>query len=294
MAVLGGMFTTGAYAQILGAPAAAAFPVPTNVQVIRDVPYAQYGDRQLKLDMYLPPDSKSQRGIPGVLVVRGGGWRAGDKEAFGFIAGQLAKEGFVAASVEYRTVNESPLPAAVFDVKAAVRWMRAHAPTYGIDPTAIGAIGGSAGAHLVALLATSGGIEDLEGAGGNGTTSSLVQAVVAMACPCEFESSTNAPAIRDLFGALTPDGYRHALRLASPAAHVSKQAAPLLLLHSRSDPVVPFQQSLAMQERYRREDATVTLKEVDAPGSHAFWNDARYFPATISAAVEHLRRYLLK
>jgi pectinesterase len=89
-------------------------------------------------------------------------------------------EGVVAASIEYRTSDEAKFPAAVQDVKTAVRWMRAHAVEYGINPDAIGAIGGSAGAHLVAMLATSGGVTELEGVGGNPGTSSDVQAVVAM------------------------------------------------------------------------------------------------------------------
>src|SRR5438445_6518728 len=83
--------------------------------------------------------------------------------------------------------DEAKFPAAVQDVKAAVRWMRAHAVEYGISPDTIGAIGGSAGAHLVAMLATSGGVKELEGDGGNSEASSDVQAVVAMACSCNLQ-----------------------------------------------------------------------------------------------------------
>src|SRR5688572_25088346 len=146
--------------------ARSAFPVPPTVRVVRDLVYAQYGARQLKLDVYRPPQTDQRSAVPGIVVVRGGGWRSGDKDAFGFIAGQLAKEGFVAVSIEYRTSAEAKFPAAAHDVKAAVRWLRAHAAEYGVDPDAIGAIGGSAGAHLVALLGTSAGVDDLEGTGG--------------------------------------------------------------------------------------------------------------------------------
>lgn len=169
-----------------------AFPVPSSVRVVPDLVYAQYGKRQLKLDLYLPSQSDRSRAIPGVIVVRGGGWQAGDKEAFGFVAGQLAKEGFAAASVEYRTSVEAKFPGAVHDVKAAVRWMRASASVYGIDPSAIGAMGGSAGAHLVAMLATSAGVDELEGSGGNSAVSSQVQAVVAMACACNLNMTGEA------------------------------------------------------------------------------------------------------
>jgi pectinesterase len=153
------------------------YPAP---RVVHDLIYVGYGERQLKLDVYRPPKSLEAGAVPGIIVVRGGAFHQGDKVFFGYIAGALAMEGFVAASIEYRTSDEAKFPAAVQDLKAAVRWMRAHAADYGVNPDAIGAIGGSAGAHLVAMLATSGGVRELEGAGGNPGISSDVQAVVAM------------------------------------------------------------------------------------------------------------------
>jgi acetyl esterase/lipase len=277
-------------AQAPTTPARSAFPVPSSVQVTRDIVYAQYPRRELKLDLYLPPGG-GQRTRPGLIVVRGGGWRSGDKDAFSFIAGQLAKEGFVAASVEYRTSSEAKFPAAVNDVKAAVRWMRAHATMYGIDPNAIGAIGGSAGAHLVAMLATSGGVSELEGSGGNGTTSSRVQAVVAMACVCNLELRDDA--VKEFIGEPL-DAHAAAIKVGSPVTHVNSQSAPLLLLHSRTDPVVPFGQSVEIDSLYRRVGASSMLKEIDAPRTHAFWNDARYFPETMSEAVGFFRSHLGK
>jgi acetyl esterase/lipase len=268
-----------------------AFPVPTTVRVVRDIVYAEYGDRRLKLDVYLPPAAAQRGASPGVVVVRGGGWRAGDKEAFGFIAGQLAKEGFVAASIEYRTSAEAKFPAAVHDVKAAVRWMRANAATYGVNPSAIGAIGGSAGAHLVALLATSGGVKDLEGPGGNSATSSQVQAVVAMACVCNLELRDGA--VAGFIGAPL-DAHADAIKAASPITYVSSRSAPLLLLHSQTDPVVPFAQSVEIEGLYRRANAPVVLRAIEAPDSHAFWNETRYFPETIGQAAEFFRRHLAK
>jgi len=131
-----------------------AFPAPESIRTFRDVVYARYGERRLSLDLYLPPESSRRGRVPGVIVVRGGGWQSGDKETFGFLAAHLADEGFAAASIEYRTSQEATFPAAVQDAKAAVRWMRAHASSYGIDPDEIGAIGASAGGLLVTMLAT--------------------------------------------------------------------------------------------------------------------------------------------
>ncbi len=289
--MLAWVVSAGASAQAPRESARARFPIPPSVRVVRDISYAKYGTRELKLDLYLPPGSDDRRAMPGVIVVRGGGWRSGDKDAFAFIAGQLAKEGFVAASIEYRTSTEAKFPAAVNDVKAAVRWMRARATTYGINPNAIGAIGGSAGAHLVALLATSSGVSELEGSGGNGTTSSRVQAVVAMACACNLELGGDA--VREFIGGPL-DAHADAIKLGSPVTHVSSQSAPLLLLHSRTDPVVPFAQSVEIDALYRRVGASSVLKEIDAPQTHAFWNDARYFPQAISEAVGFFRTHLEK
>lgn len=90
------VLSASALAQAPRNPARTSFPIPSSVRVVRDIPYAKYDARELTLDLYLPPEADRQRPIPGVIVVRGGGWRSGDKEAFAFIAGQLANEGFVA------------------------------------------------------------------------------------------------------------------------------------------------------------------------------------------------------
>ena len=113
--------------------------------------------------------------------MRGGGWQHGDSKGFAFIAAALAQAGFAAACIQYRTSQEAPFPAAVHDAKAAVRWLRANAGAYRIDPDAIGAIGGSAGAHLAAMLATSDAAADLEGGGGHAGVSSRISAAVARA-----------------------------------------------------------------------------------------------------------------
>ena len=259
--------------------------------------YAEYGQRRLKLDIYLPPKSDQPGVVPGIIVVRGGEWRKGDKEFFGYIAGGLAMQGFIAASIEYRTSDEAKFPAAVQDVKAAVRWLRAHAVAYGVNPDAIGAIGGSAGAHLVAMLATSGGVKALEGEGGNSEASSDVQAVVAMACGCNLQSWNHGAgpefisAVRGFIGSPL-EAHPEAIAAASPVTYVSDRSAPLLLLHSRTDPLVPFGQSVEMEQRYRNAGAPVTLRAIDAPGVHGFWGDPRYFSDAKRLAIAFLHRNL--
>jgi acetyl esterase/lipase len=255
------------------------------VRITRDIVYAEYGQRRLKLDVYRPPDSAGDRARPGIVVVRGGKWQQGDKEGFSYIAGQLAMAGFVTASIEYRTTYEAKFPAAVEDVKAAVRWMRSQAAAYGIDPRAIGAIGGSAGAHLVAMLGTT----------ASGTPSE-VQAVVAMGGAYDLEPRSDVgrefvDAVTEFLGAPL-EAHAATVAAASPARHVSRRSAPLLLLHSPTDPVAPFGRAVEMEQSYRRAGAPVTLKAIDAPGLHGFWGSPYYFPETKRHAVEFFRMYL--
>ena len=264
-------------------------------RITRDVVYAEYGGRQLELDVYRPPEFHQAGAAPGIVAVRGGAWREGDKEFFGYIAGQLAMEGFVTASIEYRTSDEATFPAAVQDVKAAVRWMRAHAAEYGIDPNAIGAIGGSAGAHLVAMLATT-RAATLEGQGGNPAVSSEVQAVVAMGGSYDLESQGNVGgevtrAVTDFVGAPL-EAHAEAVAAASPIRYVSRRSAPLLLLHSPTDPLAPFGQAVAMEQAYRRAGAIVQLRAIDAPGIHGFWGNPRYFGEARRLAIEFFHRHL--
>lgn len=263
---------------------AKAWGIPA-VRITRDVVYAQHGQRRLKLDVYRPPDSVDERPLPGIVVVRGGKWQEGDKEGLGYIAGQLAMQRFVTASIEYRTTYEAKFPAAVEDVKAAVAWMRSHAAEHGIDSRAIGAIGGSAGAHLVAMLATT----------ASGTPSE-VQAVVAMGGAYDLEPRSDVgrefvDAVTDFLGGPL-EAQAAALAAASPLRHVTSRSAPLLLLHSTTDPVAPLGRAVDMEHAYRRAGAPVTLQTIDAPGVHGFWGNPRYFPEALRYAVEFFHRYL--
>ena len=298
LVAIGCLFASAACRQqsARGAQARAKAYGVSSVRIVRDVVYAEYGERRLKLDVYLPPESGLRGALPGVLAVRGGAWRVGDKEFFGYIAGHLAMEGFVSFSIEYRAGDEGKFPAAVHDVKAAVRWIRAHAAEYGVNPDAIGAIGGSAGAHLVAMLATSRGVTELEGAGGNAAASSEIQAAVAMGGAYNLHARDRVGpefirAVTAFIGAPL-DAHAGEVTAASPVTYVSSRSAPLLLLHSETDPLAPFAQSVEMQQAYRRAGASVRLVAIEAPGSHAFWLEPRYFPEAKHRAAEFFRRHL--
>ena len=150
------------------------------------VTYARYGDRTLEMDIYRPNDAWGK--LPAVVCIHGGGWAKGTRESHGAMAQALASRGYVAATISYRLSGEAKFPAQIHDCKAAVRFLRSHADEYGIDADHIGAIGLSAGGHLTALLATSGGVIDLEGNGGSSGSSSVIQAAVPMGAQTDFLS----------------------------------------------------------------------------------------------------------
>ena len=157
--------------------------VPAGVKAMRDVEYARVDGKPLLLDLYLP--AKAAQPMPVIVWIHGGAWRAGSKERCPAIP--MAAQGYAVASINYRLTNVATFPAQIYDCKAAIRWMRAHAKEYGFDPDRIGVWGGSAGGHLVSLLGTSGGVKELEGdVGGNLNFSSRVQAVAVFCGPNSF------------------------------------------------------------------------------------------------------------
>ncbi len=202
--------------------------------------YARYGSRELQLDLYRP----AQRGapLPAIVMIHGGGWFQGNRGGMTRLAQALAARGYVTVTISYRLSGEAKFPAAIQDAKAAVRWLRSNAGTYGIDSAAIGVTGHSAGGHLAALLATSGGVQELEGDGGNAGQSSNVQAGVAMGAQSDFETTR----IRDLSERPDDPHYRPFLgatqraqpatyALGSPRHHLDRTDPPLAFVTGELD-----------------------------------------------------------
>lgn len=169
-----------AVASVLCAPARAQL-APTYP----DVEYANVGGISLRLDIYTPP------GVPGptpcVVWIHGGSWSGGDKSQIWSDAYYLTAGGLTVAAINYRLSSQAIWPAQIQDCKGAVRWLRAHAAQYNIDPARIGAYGPSAGAHLASMVGVSGDVAELEGdVGGNLGQSSRVQAVADLFGPTDF------------------------------------------------------------------------------------------------------------
>ena len=116
-----------------------------------DLTYAEYGPRKMLADLFMP---KGKGPHPAALIIHGGGWIKGDKMKFRAMGLEMAKRGFVSMAIDYRLAEEALFPANIHDCHAAVRFLRAHAGKYKVDPERIGVVGGSAGAHLAGLLAT--------------------------------------------------------------------------------------------------------------------------------------------
>jgi len=222
-----------------------AQPLPLGVQLTPDIVYD--GDHEAqKLDLYLPPDSDGLR--PAIVFVHGGGWRSGDKQKgqWRALPAAYAAAGYVTISVNYRLSDVAPHPAQINDVKTAVRWLRAHAEKYRVDPNRVGAYGNSAGAHLVTMLALVQAEDGLEGDGPNQEQSSAVQAVVSSATPTDFlhwPTDWNSYKVVSTMLGDSPAAAPQTAKQASPITYARADAPPLLFIHGTADRTVPKEQT---------------------------------------------------
>ena len=159
---------------------AAKDSLPQGVNEYRDVIYltlndTPFGKRDLHLDIFKP---EKKGPLPALIMVHGGGWRSGNKNMQVPMAQMIAKQGFVTIAVEYQLSLEAQYPAAVHNIKAAIRWVRANAEKYNINPDKIAISGCSAGGQLAALIGMTNGIDQFEGNMGNLEYSSDVQAIM--------------------------------------------------------------------------------------------------------------------
>jgi acetyl esterase/lipase len=204
-------------------------PVHTDYRTVRDVVISPPGwPERLKADLYLP---RSKDPHPAVLLIFGGGWHHGDRTQLAPIAINLASRGYVAVATSYRLAPRYRFPAQLRDVQLAVRWMRANATTYGIDPKRIGAWGYSAGAHLAALL---GGINASDKLGWPG---SEIEAVVAGGTPTDLTKPTKGRQVIELIGGTIEQKAAEYIE-ASPIHYVSPGDPPVFIYHGGADRLV--------------------------------------------------------
>lgn len=229
-------------------------PVPAGVTAHRDLAYVTNGHTRQKLDLYVPDNAATP--LPLIVWIHGGGWASGSKSGCPPLRAGFTARGYAVASLDYRLSGDAIFPAQVEDCKAALRWLRAHAKQYNLDPDHIGVWGSSAGGHLVAFLGTSGDTKEFD-VGENLEFSSGVQAVGDYYGPTDFvqmdahafpgtrliHDSPTSPEARFIGGPIQDEANRPKVQRANPITYVTKNDAPFMIVHGDSDPAVPHHQS---------------------------------------------------
>jgi acetyl esterase/lipase len=215
----------------------------------------------LVADGYLP-DPDLAHGAA-VVLVHGGGWSGGHRDTLAWHAHQLALEGYVACTIDYRLSGTAPYPAALIDCQSALKWVRTNSDRFAIDPNRVGVVGSSAGGHLVACL----------GARDDGPVSARANCVVDIHGIHDFIPIGNTgtspvkQATTFLGGSMheKPEIWADA----SPVRHVDAHTAPMLLLHDPDDELVPYEQSILLANALMR--AARPMQFLPTPGSgHGF------------------------
>lgn len=265
--------------------------LPATVRASYNVTYCTLGPRSLQLDVFYPK-AKQKKGYPAVLFIHGGGWRSGDRSQHVPMAQQLAAKGYVTATVEYRLSTEAYYPAAVHDLKAAIRWLRASARQYPIDTTKIAVWGFSAGGQLAALVGTTNGYEPLEGSACYTSHSSSVQAIVDVDGTLSFTHPESAESNNDK---PTPASYWLAgLKTEKPELwqeagglnHVSPQTPPIAFINSSVDRMHAGREDMIKQlDTYRIYHETHTFP--DSPHPFPLFNP--WFEPTLNYTADFLK-----
>ena len=283
----------------------ASAAVPEDVKFVAAQVYAQYGTRCLKLDLYLPAAGTqadvqaagARQGRPVVVLVHGGGWRAGFRSEFAPMAVRLAQRGYAAVTVSYRLSGEALYPAAIHDVRAAVRWVRSNAGQYGIDPQRIALAGGSAGGQIASLAGVTGHLNRFDPGAVDSAVSSAVQAIVnidglsdfTLESTRSFEDDPNKPSSAGAwFGGRYAE--KPALwREASPIQYVRAGMSPILFIDSAKPRF-----SLGRDEMVARmAQVNVASKVVLLPDTpHSFWLFDPWLQPTVDATVAFLNQQL--
>jgi pectinesterase len=267
--------------------------LPEGVIAEKNLVYISYDNRKLHLDLFYPKNL-TDAPYPVVILVHGGGWRSGDKSHQIPMAQQVAARGYVTAAVEYRLSPEAKYPAAVHDLKAAVRWMRVNALNYPIDPYKIAILGCSSGGQLAALVGTTNGVKKFVGDWTDANTSDTVQAIVNIDGILDFTSeearryeddpAKNPSSAGAWFGGRyheKPDVWKEA----SPLYYVNEKTSPILFINS-SIPRFHVGQD-KMIEKLQRHNIYYEVHTIpDTP--HPFWLFHPWFEEVVERVASFL------
>jgi acetyl esterase/lipase len=232
------------------------------------ITYGTGGGKPLLLDLAQPP-SPGKQPRPAVVFIHGGAWSGADRTNGHPIIRLLAANGLVAVSIDYRLSGQAAFPAQLEDCKCAVRFLRAHAQQYRIDPKRIGVAGGSAGGHLAALVGLTPRAAGLEGSGGWDDSSSQVSAVADLYGISDLAALFDEKSLIDAAKKLmrtTPQEDPARYRQASPLALVSAAAPPFYLAHGDRDTTVPFSHSQKLADALKAQKIEATLRVMTGQG----------------------------
>ncbi|MCA9082970.1 MAG: SMP-30/gluconolactonase/LRE family protein [Planctomycetaceae bacterium] len=267
--------------------------IPDGMPHQLDVVYAQFGHRKVLADIFQPQGNGP---FAAVIVVHGGGWLNGDKSKFRALAIELARRGYVAMAIEYRLAGEAAFPGGIHDCNAATRYLRAHAADLKIDPDRIGAVGGSAGGHLVGLMATGWKVKDLQGDGGHADQSSRLQAAIVMAGPMQIASGSVAErsksdrsksnSVQWLRGDV--DEKASLYHLCDAYEKISAETPPMLFQYGEHDRPESCQPSI---DRLK-EVGVFADRKVYADGKHGCWNQLPWFNDMVADMDTFFRQHL--
>jgi acetyl esterase/lipase len=249
----------------------AKIAVPENVVFEQNIEFSNPDGQHLQLDMARPKTGDGP--FPAIVCIHGGGFRAGTRQGYDDLCIRLAQQGYVAVTVSYRLAPKYQFPAAIYDVKAAVRWLRANAKQYKVDPARIGVTGGSAGGHLAQFLGVTADVKQFEGTGGNAEQSSRVACVVNYYGPSDFTKSygksVDAAQVLPLWLGGNLEQARHQHILASPLYWVTPDAAPTLCIHGTEDKYVAHEQAVWLVDKLKASGVEAELLTLDGAG-HGF------------------------
>jgi acetyl esterase/lipase len=263
-------------------------PIPPGVIVYPDLAYVTNGSPSQKLDLYLPKDG---RNLPLIIFVHAGAFYMGDKRQWIHYQLDCLNQGYALASINYRLSGEAVFPAQIEDCKAAVRWLRAHAAQYRLDPNHFVAWGASAGGHLAAMLGTAGNIDDFD-VGENLSFSSRVQAVADFFGPTDLTrlqpEHLKADSPESKFIGCSIKDHPDQAHRASPITYVTRDCPPFLIVHGDADPIIPCSQSALLADALRNAGVPVTLYTVKG-AKHGGFHDPQVQVLTAAFFAKYLR-----
>ena len=244
---------------------------------MQDISYAGTDNARQTLDLALPIKRISDKPLPVIAFIHGGGWRGGSKDGgLNRIRSFLKSGNYAGVSIGYRLSNEAKWPAQIHDCKAAIRWVKANAVKHGLDGSKIAVHGTSAGGHLVAMLGTSAGVKAMDGSIGAYTSQST-----KVACVVDYFGPTNFLRMNDfesridhdakdspeglLIGGPVQDNKKKTLT-ADPISYVSKEDSPFLIMHGTKDMAVPYNQSVILHSALKKIGVPSALLTVTGGG----------------------------